>query len=70
MGCHPQAAQHTIVDPSEPVKLQQTLSSQYQGQPLILASLRGGGARLIHRLTPPPRTQITKTSMRASPPPS
>jgi hypothetical protein len=31
-----------VVDPFDLVKLQHTLSSQHQGQPLILATLRGG----------------------------
>jgi hypothetical protein len=33
---------NTFAEPSELVKHQQTLSSQHPGQPLILASLRGG----------------------------
>jgi hypothetical protein len=42
MGLSPSNCTYTLVDPSASVKLQQTFSSRFQGQPLILASLRGG----------------------------
>jgi hypothetical protein len=42
MGLSSSSCTNTIVDPFDPVMLQHTLSSQYQGQPLILATLRGG----------------------------
>jgi hypothetical protein len=47
MELSPSNCTYTPVDPSAPMKLQQTLPSQLQGQPLILASLRGGLASLL-----------------------
>jgi hypothetical protein len=57
MGLSPSNCTHTIVVPSDPEKLQQTLPSQFQGHPLILVTLRGG---LAH---PPPHSS-TKLSVR------
>jgi hypothetical protein len=68
MGMSPASCGNTLADPSTPAELQQTLSSRFQEQPLILAT--AWGPRLIHRLTPLPRTQISKTALRASPPSS
>jgi hypothetical protein len=42
MGRSPSSCTNTIVDPSEPSKLQHTLPSQYEGHPLIPVTLRGG----------------------------
>jgi hypothetical protein len=42
VGLSPSNCTSTLVDPSDLVKLQQTLSSRYQGQPLILTSSCGG----------------------------
>jgi hypothetical protein len=40
-GMSPSKCTHSIVDPSDPVKLQQSLQSQYKGQIQILAALVG-----------------------------
>jgi hypothetical protein len=42
MGLSTSNCTNTIVKPSDPVKLQHTLSTQHQEQPLVLATLRGG----------------------------
>jgi hypothetical protein len=60
---------YTIVDLYDPAKLQQSTPISVPG-----ATTDPGhsawGPRHIHRLNPLPRTQITKTAMRAPPPPN
>jgi hypothetical protein len=61
MGLSPSHCTHTIVDHFDPEK--------FPGAPTDPGH-SVWGSRRTHHLTPPPRTQISKTAMRPSPPPS
>jgi hypothetical protein len=67
-NCDPRTT-HTVVDPSDPVKHQQTLPSQYRGA-TTNPDHSVWEAHLSHCLTPLPRTLISKIVMRPSRSPS